>query len=384
MTTSYRPVMAPDGTVIHSGLTTDDADYADMNLNKLILGVILDVYASDYHKTRSAQQTIDRHGHTHECTVLGVNDGSSAYTVYENVIITPDAPSGLDDYIEKLPRGSKSLVDGTVYDSSLRHIDPYDLDGDWCVLGFLGGRIEAPFIVRWWPHARNTYDTATSGEGSDGEALVQNRRFFRRMNGIETVVTGQGNIVVSTTRANTFIDPGSDNKFGRFARTTDEDEGGSIRINIKPSQYFELSFNPQDEGIGNVDVADEELPQLNPIQGDPEAASERPESYIYADRDQVDFYIPDTFNAVVGTDVNISADNNATLEATNTLQLEGELIKIGENAEADPTVLGEKLRTFLSAVEVLSPFGPLRINPAHLLAPSSIYDNTLSTKSVVE
>ena len=377
MTTKYRPTTSSDGTVLHGSLITDPDDYKDMSLTRFILGIILDVYASDKHQTRSAQQTVDRHGHTHECTVLAVNDGSSAYTVYENVIITPDAPSGLDDYSEKLPRPSRNLVDGQVMDSSLRDIDPYDLDGDWCVIGFLGGRIESPFVVRWWPHSRNTFDSATSGEGSGGNTLVQDKRYFRRMNGVETVITGKGNIIVSTTFANTTIAPGKEPKLGRFPRTDSEDEGGSIRINIKPSQYFELTWNPQEEGIGTVDNPDEELPQQNPPQSDPIASGDRPESYVYADRDQIDFYIPATFTAIIG--------DKATIQAENVVELEAEQIKLGAGAGDDPVVLGEKLRDWFDPVDgafqVLSPFGPLKIDPA---AVAIAFNDHLSKKSVVE
>lgn len=375
MTTQYRPTTSADGTVLNGSLIEDPEDYRDMRFNKLILGVILYVYPSDRPETRSSQQTSDRHGHTHECTVQVVNDGSSAYMVLENVIITPDAPSGLDDYVEKLPRGSKAHMGGSLVDSSLREIDPYDLDGDWCIVGFLGGRIEAPFIVRWWPHARNTFDTATSGLGNDETALVQDRRYFRRTNGVETVVTGKGNIVVSTTLANTTISPGGKPKLGRFARTESPEEGGSIRINIKPTQYFELTWNPQEDGIGTVDDTDPELPQTNPPDSDPMANGNRPESYVYADRDQVDFYIPATFTVVTG--------DSATIKAENLIELESKQIKLGAGAGDDPVVLGEKLRDFLKSVEVLSPFGPLKINPTQL-TPESIYDNILSTKSVVE
>lgn len=404
---SFRPTTASDGTTVQGGLTVAKGDYRDMHLNKLVLGVILDVYPSDNDMARSSQQTMDRHGYTHECTVLVVNDGSSAYMVLENVIITPDAPSGLDDYSERLPRGSSTQVDGEALDSSMQHIDPYDLDGDWCVVGFLGGRIEGPFIVRWWPHARNVYDPATSGEGSDGKALVQHRRSFRRVNGTETVITSKGNIIVSTTFANSSLAPGSDPKLGRFARNLNDDEGGSVRVNIKPSQFVELTFNPQEEGIGVVDDPDEELPQQNPPQTGPQASGDRPETYIYVDRDQIDFYIPDTFNAIIGTDINVTVENdintevgnditatvdndvtidignNVTVTAGSTAELEAVLIKLGAGAGADPVVLGEALRTWFNGpFTVLSPFGPLSINPASTATP--VFDAHLSTKSVVE
>jgi hypothetical protein len=371
MASTYRPTTSIDGTVIQGSMTVAPQDYRDMNISKLMLGVILEVYTSDQHKTRSAQQTIDRHGFTHECSVLIVNEG---YMMLENVIITPDVPSGLDDYSERLPKGSSILVDGSQLDASLQHIDPHDLDGDWCVVGFLGGRIEAPFIVRWWPHAHNVYDTATSGNGYDNKALVQNRRSFRRVNGVESVITSKGNIIVSTTLSNSSIAPGKDPKQGRFARSINSEEGGSIRINVKPSQFFELTFNPQEDGIGVVDSPDPELPQQNPTQTTPVASSDKPETYIYIDRDQVNFYLSNTFG--------VQSGDSATITAENVVQLESDKIKLGVDAEDNPAVLGEELRKWLrDTCKVLSPFGPLSIDPLTTQTPFNL---TQSKKTVVE
>lgn len=371
---SYRSLVGKDQTIIQGSLTIDPSEYRHTAMNSLMLGVILEVVPIDSDQNRSSMQTIDRKGHTHECTVLIVNDSTPAYMTLPHVLITPDSPSGLDDFVERLPRGSSSLVSGAEYTTELHGIDPYDLDGDWCVVGFLGGQLQAPFIVRWWPHSRNTFDAASSGKGLEGDLLVQDRRYFRRTNGVETIITSKGDIVISTTRANSALTPPEEPSFGRIARTLNETIGGSIRVNVKPSQTFEMTFNPQDEGIGVVDTAEPELPQLNPPQEDPVASDERPETYIYIDRDQVDF--------IVTTSVTVTTQDTITLTATNVVELEAETIKLGTGAEANPVVLGEELRVWLRDVcVVLSPFGPLKIDPATLLTP---FDPTQSTKSFVE
>jgi hypothetical protein len=322
---SYRPVLGQDQTVVQSSITVNPADYRHQAMNSLVLGVILEVVPIDSDQNRSSMQTVDRKGHTHECTVLVVNDGTPAYMTLENVLITPDSPSGLDDFTERLPRGSSQLVSGAEYNTELHGIDPYDLDGDWCVVGFLGGQIQAPFIVRWWPHSRNTFDAASSGKGLEGDLLVQDRRYFRRTNGVETIITSKGDVVISTTRANSVLTPSEEPAFGRIARTLNEDIGGSIRLNIKPTQTFEMSFNPQDEGIGVANIADPELPQLNPPVDDPESAEEQPETYIYIDRDQADF--------IVTTSVTVITQDTITLVAENLVELGADQIHLGIDAE---------------------------------------------------
>jgi hypothetical protein len=311
-----RPVVGADNSVIQQGLTVENKDYKHMRMYKCMLGVILEVVPVDRDENRSGMQTVDRKGHTHECSVLIINDGTSAYMTLENVIITPDSPSGLDDFEERLPRGSSSLVTGAEYDPNLHAIDPYDLDGDWCVIAYLGGKIDSPFILRYWPHARNTFDAATSGKGLEGDTLVQNRRYFRRTNGVESVITSKGDVIISTTYANSVLVPSEEPADGRIARTLNEDVGGSIRINIKPSQSLELNFNAIDQGIGVIGNTEPELPQLNPWQEEPVPTEEQPETYIYIDRDQADF--------IVTTSVTITTGD--------VIQLKSQLIELGDEA----------------------------------------------------
>lgn len=382
---AYRPTTSSDGTNIQQALTVVPGDKADQSVDRLMLGVVLDVWSPDEDQTRSAMQRDDRRGYVPECTVLVMDDGNSAYLVLENVLITPDAPTGLDDYAERLPRGSSALVSGADLDSTLKQTDPYDLDGDWCVVGFIGGRLEAPFILRWWPQSNNPFDPATSGHGQDDRTLVQKRRYFRRVNGVETVITSKGDIIISTTLANSTVQMGTEPSLGRFARAKDEEVGGSIRLNVKPSQSFELTFNPQEDGIGVVDSIEPELPQTNPPTQTPQADGVYDETYVYFDRDRLDILLPENLNITIGTDLNITCGNNATIAAEKVLELEGtEQIKLGEGAGADPVVLGEQLRTFLQAANVLSPFGPLKIDPTQLAPVTGIYDAVLSGKSVVE
>jgi len=378
---SYRPVVGEDLSVIQQSLTIDSEDYKHFRISYPVLGVILSVYPADVDKNRSAMQAVDRKGHTHECTVQVVNDGSGAYTTLENVIITPDSPTGLDDYEERLPRGSSALTTGAEYKSNLNGIDPHDLDGDWCVVGFLGGRLDSPFIIRYWPHARNTMDAATSGGGLNGDFLVQDRRYFRRTNGIETVITSEGNIILTTTFANSTLTPGEDPVAGRVARTLDEDVGGSVKLVVKPSQTLEIDFNTQVDGIGIFGDTEPQLPQLNPPVDEPVDDGDKPDTYLFVDKNQVDLTVP--------VNVTFTSDDFIRYEATNKVTLESTKLYLGqaaEDSEEDPVVLGEKLREwFLTPFQVLSPFGPLKIDPT-TVSPvgSSPYDSTLSKKSFVE
>jgi hypothetical protein len=324
-----RDNVAFDQTPIQQSMTLDSTDYAGVTrLDRLMLGVVLEVYPSDQEEgNRSSRQTLERRGHTHECTVLIVNDGTSTYLTLPHVIITPNSSSGLDNYEEQLPRGSSKVITGVEKNSSLHQIDPYDLDGDWCVVGFLGGQLDSPFILRWWPHARNTFDPATSGEGnattSGGRALEQAGRYFRRINGVETVVTSIGDVVVSTTFTGGEIQPGQDSVRGRFARTETE-RGGNVRIYMKPASTLEWTWNPQEDGIGPIDEVIDELPQPNPPQGNRAASDTRSNTYIQVTDISWEIQVPTSARVVSQDTVTISAVNTTSISGDTSVSIASE------------------------------------------------------------
>lgn len=282
------------GRPVQQSMTARPQDYVGMNVSRPMLGVILDVKPADNEGNRSSYQREDRRGYLHTCTVLVVQDGRGTYTLLENVIIPPESPSGIDDYYERLPRGCAHLVTGENWNTQLSHINPYDLDGDWCVVSFLGGSLDMPFVLRWWPHPHNPFDAATSGQtnpnapGSD-ETLHQERRFFHRINGVELVVTGPGNVYMSTYRANSSLNYGSDLSpiDGRFPRTLNDDEGGAVKVWVKPSQSFELDFNPQEDGMGALDVADDQIPQTNPSTSGSASTTQKSNTYMLVEKDRM-------------------------------------------------------------------------------------------------
>jgi len=268
---TYQRPINQHGIPIQQSLTVNPDDYIAYRVDRTMLGVILTVHQSDSIQNSSAYKRADYRGYFHTADVLVIQDGRDTFVPLRNVVITPDMVSGLDSYYERIPRGCSSTVNGQIYNPQLSQINIQDLDGDWCVVGFLGGNLDIPYVVRWWPHPKNTYDPATSGRRnpvtpSDGATLKQLQRHFVRINGIEYLISDIGNIYLSTYRANSTLNFGNEisPEEGRFPRTLDNSTGGSIKIWIKPSQSFELDFNRQEEGIGIEDLQDDALPQSNP------------------------------------------------------------------------------------------------------------------------
>lgn len=349
------------GAPVQQSMTARPQDYTSLNISRMMLGVVLSVFPSDNEANRSSFQRADRRGYVHTCNVLVIQDGRGTHVTLENVVIPPGHPSGLDNFSESLPRGCSGLVTGENWNSQFNHISPYDLDGDWCVVGFIGGSIDQPFIVCWWPHPHNACDPATSGNSnpadpSSGQTLEQSGRVFRRVNGVESVITKEGNVYLSTHRANSTLRFGNDLSpvEGRFPRNLQTSEGGSIRVWVKESQSMELDFNPPVDGMGVLDVADAGIPQTNPRSSSSSASREsKDNTYILVEKDRIHITVPDEFKLHSKRRILLSSDGDTTLTVGGSLSIDA----TGDAALATDGNLD------LSAIEemAITSFGPMTI-----------------------
>ncbi len=265
-----RQLRTKDGTPLQQSMTTDSRHKNTLNMDRMILGIILDVHMSDAGNNIAAQRFSNQRSAFHMATVFIVEDGTGSPGILKNVVIPPDAPSAVGDYREHLPKGTTTTLSGAQLTAGLHNIDPASLDGEWCVVGFIGKNINSPYIQRWWPHPSNVFDPATSGAGDKkfsgvGSTLVQDKRFFTRINGVEFVVTKKGDLYLSTTYAGSSIVPKGKSTNGRYSRSK-APTGGSIRTWVKPSEVLEFVWTEQEDGLGIQEKADPQLPQTNPRQ----------------------------------------------------------------------------------------------------------------------
>jgi hypothetical protein len=283
-------LLEADGSVVSSSQHLIDAWQKDRSM-PVLLGIILNVYPADHKDNTTAQQSSDLRGIRHECTVLATDYlGKQPDILIPGVIIPPRSHSGIDNYEEDLPRGCSSMVDGSTFDSSFKNIDYSKLDGEWCLVSFVGGAIEAPFISNWWSHPYNKFDLATCGYGYDGEALVQqsqskNRsRYMRRVNGTYFLVNKYGSVYLDTTESNSSVSVSS----GKLKRELVA-KGGHIQVDVESSAQLEINFNAKDHkgarlGAGstkNAPVTDEDLPHPDqPITSSTPTARETTRTYI--------------------------------------------------------------------------------------------------------
>src|SRR5690348_16300536 len=225
--------MHRDGTVMQSGLQCQPDDYEHEHISHPVLGVVLDVYFSDDKHNKDAASKQDLRGSHAEAHVLVINDGFDSPWIIPNVVILPTGGSGWDDFCEELPNPTTGTVDGSQFDSSLQGISPYKLNGDLCIVSFIGGSSHQSVMTNWYPHPANRTDPATRGLSGSG-ALTQNRRIARRFKGTKVTITSQGSIFVDTSQANSIMHPN-----GRIT----PDTGGDIDISVKDGRKLEVNFN---------------------------------------------------------------------------------------------------------------------------------------------
>lgn len=211
-----------------------------------VVGVILSVQPSDDPANRTASNHVQSRGSRHECTVLASLDLGQPNILLENVIIPPLAHSGIDNLEEDLPRGVSSLVDGSQFNTDYGGLDLTTLDGEWCVVGFVGGSIGLPFIMSWWPHPINIFDLATSGNAYKQKALTQydpkmNRgRKVWRNNGTMFLLNREGSAYLDTTQAGRKVQISQDTSSPTASQVA---KGGHAQVDMKKTGQFEVNWN---------------------------------------------------------------------------------------------------------------------------------------------
>jgi hypothetical protein len=226
----------PDGSIIGSDDDWTPEHYTDSMLYFPVMGVVLRVYPSDHENNKSARDDALLRGHYWEADIAVVLDRSEGQTELSNVVIAPTGPSGLDNFSQDLPRPSSFMIDGTEFKGSTEGVDFAKLDGDRCLVQFIGGKLTQPVMTSWYPHPANNRDPSTSGTSPN--SLTQGRPHLYRRNGTSVSVTGEGSVFVDTNEAASTLS-GSPSGY----RRTPVGYGGDVQVDMKPTASFEVNFN---------------------------------------------------------------------------------------------------------------------------------------------
>ena len=334
---SFRDVTGYALEPIQQSMVSLPSDNQHLGFLHMELGVIISVQVADSSQNMSAMQSQVRRGWQHECVVQVVSSGRGGDYRLANVVIPPTRPSGMDNYVEALPRPSTKSVAGEEFDPSLQRMSAYDLDGDWCVVGFLNGDQDQPFIVSWWPNPNNKTDPQTGGDGSpdsqgEGKTLNQTNRFFSRTNGVEVNITPKGDVYFNTNFAGTSPDFVATTEEGRYKRDPGE-TGGNIRVDIKPSATLEMDWTKPKNGLGTTDQPDDFLTQTNPKNdSNNNSSSQRENTYLKVSKNVLELFCTD-----------ISIDSDSCIIAADTgIQIQSSDVEIGATG-GSVKVLGKEI-----------------------------------------
>lgn len=320
-----------DGSVLQTGLQRFDEDHHHESINYPVLGIVLNVYFSDDHRNSSAIPKSNFRGSHAEARVLVLNDGKDATWIIPNVVILPRGSSGIDNFYEELPRPATKHVDDSPLESKGIQTDYYRSDGDFCVVGFIGGNIEQPFMLGWWPHPANTRDPATENRTDQG-FLEQSRRLVRRFQGTVFAVTSAGSLCVDTGLANSNLNFKTPSPDGAITRDEME-EGGDVDLTVKSSRQLSVRF---DSSVPQP-TEEPDLLQPNPAKAGQVARTDVSSKFLMN---------KDSILAQAGRVAQLAGNNDGT-DKTDTVAL-GEL-------PTDHLVLGEKFRTtFNNMITVLN------------------------------
>lgn len=254
----------PDGSV--TSASQIDPDEFDPHVGGMpVVGIVVSVQPSDDKGNLAASVEDDQRGYRHEATVVVTNSGGEDNWILSNVVIPGRNRSNYDDYDEDLPVGVSKLLNGKPLTENWKTVDPALLDGDYCVVNFIGGDVDMPFIQNWWPHPKNKIDPATSGAAclTQFDPTKTRSRTFRRINGVKQVINKGGDVYFSTSEAGSRIDLS-----GKKPVRRDVTKGGSVQVNVKSSQQLEFNWNAEVEGLqagsnSKTQTRDPDLPHLD-------------------------------------------------------------------------------------------------------------------------
>lgn len=311
---NYRSARGYAGQPMQNSLLRSPQDSLNLYKTRPMRGVVIAVYPSDSANNYSSNFNADFRGSRHECSVQIVDDGFGNIFQLDNVIIPSPVPCGHRDYFEHLPKGSSQYLKGDT-DPSGAASDLYDMDGDWVIVQFLGGDIDQPYIAGYLNHPRNTIDPQTCGEGGAGSdgggtTLKQEGRVYKRVNGVDLVLTPSGDIILDTNRAGSTHARDGISDEGVPPYTPLEEEGGNVRVALKESASVEFVWDRPPIGSGPRGERNEYVPQPNPPDSRGNHAPAEPEfTSIVWTKDGVEYTVPDAY-AVRANSVSLRAKEN--------------------------------------------------------------------------
>ncbi len=304
--------LRPSGSVWQGGLSVESQNYGHTDISAPVIGIVLSVFYSDDPLNIATTNAAGDRGPYCMARVRVLSSTTETPMILPNVWILPTGASGHDDFSEELPQGVTDSIDGRSTAEGFDKLPTHRLNGDYCVVAFIGGSVHQPVMLSWFPHPGNTKDAATTGHAAD--SLENARRSVKRFQGVRLAITSEGTLHLDTSKANHKLSP------DRTTRST-SDKGGDIKVSVKPSRNLSVDFNKPvyDETEPDVLWEREEIQNASP--------RSQANSRWYMDKDFI--------QAVAGEVVQIAASQN---------------LYLGADTATENFVLGQELKTLLASM----------------------------------
>ena len=340
------------GTVTQGGLKHQRADFQHERINYPVVGVVLDTFCSDDTLNTLAGVYQDGRASSCQARVMVIQDGSNQPWILPNVTILSNSGTGEDDFSEEIPKGTTGTINGSELRADFRDMSPIQLNGDWCIVQFIGGSIHQPVMMNWFPHPANRKDALT--ENTTRGNLPQARRQAKRFQGLRWVITSDGTLLIDTSESNHKL---TEDRTTREANA----EGGDVRFTVKRGREYEVNFNPfvlQQDANGNLVDPD----FLYPPGARPETREET-STRLLMDQDFI--------RAVAGRVHEISASENLYFGT--------------ESSASENFVLGQELKSLLTDIlnALLTHTHPTALGPSGPMLEPSLSELTQALNSVL-
>ncbi len=203
-----------------------------------VIGVIVGVRYADDPQNQSRLSLDAATGAMIEASVLVIDDGTDGQWMIPRCAIARSAMSDYHNYAEDSIVSPRDLTSGEPFAFDAQSPSPVLIDGDFCLVQFIGGCVDKAVITARWPHPLNNRDPSTAGREDIG-TLDQRGRWVRRINGLTLVISRDGDTWIDANTCGRTLNPQT------LALDVDRPAiGGLITLNGKPGKPFTLDFNP--------------------------------------------------------------------------------------------------------------------------------------------
>lgn len=253
MTSPYQTVVAGRGARLQGAVPTRRKPASPNNpMGLLLRGVVMSTYVSDDPSHPHAVDT-DSGPKAVYCDVMCYTSvAGHRFFLVRGALVTQER-SGLHDGDIWKPRPTTKDITGAAYDPEVGG-NPYNLDGDHVLVGFLDGAFNSPVVLRAIPHPQQ--DVGNS-ETDPGRKLVQvqadgDPRLLRH-HGASFGITDAGDFLVDLEKAN----DGTTDANGVPTPPADDGTAGNYEVKLQPGAIVTITMGGDavltiEESVGNA------------------------------------------------------------------------------------------------------------------------------------